>query len=126
MSFIRKILKICDERSLRKQKIFEEAMKHGKKPTFSSQEAPFYKSIKKHVNVLSQMLKYAVTVDDIPHNVADKIDKSIFRKLGGERFRRNSYTSGEIEIPVMLALTLALRRSEVIGLRWSALILTMM
>lgn len=131
--FIHQEIKICDERSLRKQKIFEEAMKHGKKPTFSSQEAPFYKSIKKHVNVLSQMLKYAVTVDDIPYNVADKIDKSIFRKLGGERFRGNSYTSDEIqklqeavmgteiEIPVMLALTLALRRSEVIGLRWSAI-----
>lgn len=68
------------------------------------------------------MLKYAVTVDDIPYNVADKIDKSIFRKLGGERFRGNSYTSEEvkklqeavmgteIKTPVMLALTLALRR----------------
>ncbi len=53
--------------------------------------------------------------------------------MGGERFRGNSYTSEEvkklqkavmgteIEVPVMLALTLALRRSEVIGLRWSAL-----
>ena len=131
--FIHQEIRICDERSLQRQKIREEAEKSGKKPSFSSQDAPFYKSIKKHVNVLSQMLKYAVTVDDIPYNVADKIDKAIFRKLGGERFRGNSYTSEEvkklqkavmgteIEVPVMLALTLALRRSEVIGLRWSAI-----
>lgn len=131
--FIHQEIRICDERNLQRQKVIEESERNGTKPSFPAQSAPFYKSIKKHVNVLSQMLKYAVTVDDIPYNVADKIDKSIFRKLGGERFRGNSYTSEEvkklqeavmgteIEIPVTLALTLALRRSEVIGLRWSAI-----
>jgi integrase len=131
--FIHQEILICDERSKRQQEIYQKAEEQGVKPSLPTQSAPFYKSIKKHVNVLSQMLKYAVTVDDIPYNVADKIDKSIFRKLVGERFRGNTYTPDEvkklqesvigteIEVPVMLALTLALRRSEVAGLRWSAI-----
>ena len=86
--FIHQEIRICDERSLQRQKIREEAEKSGKKPSFSSQDAPFYKSIKKHVNVLSQMLKYAVTVDDIPYNVADKIDKAIFANWGANNLKR--------------------------------------
>lgn len=70
------------------------------------------------------MLNYAVSVDDVQYNVADKIDKVIFRKLAGDKFRGSAYTmeetaelqrlvmGTEIEVPVMLALMLALRRSS--------------
>lgn len=132
-NFIHQEIRICDERAKAQAIIRADAEAKGEIPKFAAQFSPFYKSIKKHVNVLSEMLNYAVSVDDVQYNVADKIDKSIFRKLAGDKFRGSAYTmeetaelqrlvmGTEIEVPVMLALMLALRRSEVIGLRWSAI-----
>lgn len=78
--------------------------------------------------LLHKALKYAVRVDLIPTNPVDKVDRP----------KKNSFTPGfydseeinklfdlvkdtELELPVKLAAFYGLRRSECIGLRWSAI-----
>ncbi len=77
--------------------------------------------------IIHKALKYAVRTDLIPVNPADKVDRP----------RKNAFTPGyydsteinklfelvegsELEMPVKLAAFYGLRRSECIGLRWSA------
>ena len=79
-----------------------------------------------HANI-HKALKYAVKLDLIPTNPADKIERP---KKGA--FKGSFYDSDEIkkllevskgtkfEIPVMLAAFYGLRRSEVLGLKWDA------
>ena len=78
--------------------------------------------------VIHKALRYAVKTDLIPVNPADKIDRP----------KKNSFTPSfydseemnrlfaavegtELELPVKLAAFYGLRRSECIGLRWSAI-----
>ena len=79
-----------------------------------------------HVNI-HRALKYAVKMDLISVNPADKVDRP--RKNG---YQANFYSESEIaalfaaisdtliEVPVKLAAFYGLRRSEVMGLRWDA------
>ena len=77
--------------------------------------------------IIHKALKYAVKIDLIPSNPADKVDRP--KK---NAFMPSFYDSDEVnrlftlvegtdmEIPVKLAAFYGLRRSEAIGLRWSA------
>ena len=77
--------------------------------------------------VIHRALKYAVKMDLISVNPADKVDRP--RKNG---YQANFYSESEIaalfaaisdtliEVPVKLAAFYGLRRSEVMGLRWDA------
>ncbi len=78
--------------------------------------------------IIHKALKYAVKTDMIPANPADKVDRP----------KKNAFTPSfydseeinklfdlvegtELELPVKLAAFYGLRRSECIGLRWSAI-----
>lgn len=77
---------------------------------------------------IHKALKYAVKVDLIPSNPADKVERP--RK---NDFRRGFYSAKEInlllelvrgtklEIPVMMGAFYGLRRSEALGLKWDAI-----
>lgn len=78
--------------------------------------------------VIHKALKYAVKIDVIPVNPASKIERP-----RQDRFIGSFYDSNEVnqlfevakgtnlEIPVLLGAFYGLRRSEVIGLKWSAI-----
>ena len=80
-----------------------------------------------HANI-HKALKYAVKIDLIPTNPADKVERP--KK---NEFKGNYYSAEEIhaltevaegtklEIPVLLASFYGLRRSEVLGLKWSSI-----
>ena len=80
-----------------------------------------------HANI-HKALKYAVKIDLIPSNPADKVERP--KK---DDFKGSYYTAEEIhalteaaygtklEIPVLLASFYGLRRSEVLGLKWSSI-----
>ena len=80
-----------------------------------------------HANI-HKALKYAVKIDLIPSNPADKVERP--KK---DDFKGSYYTAEEIhalteaaygtklEIPVLLASFYGLRRSEVLGLKWDAI-----
>lgn len=80
-----------------------------------------------HANI-HKALKYAVNIDLIPSNPADKIERP--KK---DRFVGSFYDSDEVEalfaaakgthleIPIFLGAFYGLRRSEALGLKWSAI-----
>lgn len=80
-----------------------------------------------HANI-HKALKYAVKIDLIPTNPADKVER-----LKKNAFRGDFYSAEEInallaivrgtklEIPVLLGAFYGLRRSEVLGLKWDAI-----
>ena len=77
---------------------------------------------------IHKALKYAVKIDLIPANPADKVERP--KK---NEFRGNFYSAEEInllleavrgtklEIPVLMGAFYGLRRSEVLGLKWDAI-----
>lgn len=79
-------------------------------------------------SVIHKALKYAVKIDLIPVNPASKIERP-----RQERFVGSFYDSHEVnqlfelvrgtnlELPVLLGAFYGLRRSEVVGLKWSAI-----
>lgn len=79
-------------------------------------------------SVIHKALKYAVKIDLIPVNPASKIERP-----RQERFVGSFYDSQEVnhlfevargtkmEIPILLGAFYGLRRSEVLGLKWSAI-----
>ena len=80
-----------------------------------------------HANI-HKALKYAVKVDLIPTNPADKVERPKKKEFQG-----NFYSADEIndllkivhgtklEIPVLLGAFYGLRRSEILGLKWDAI-----
>ncbi len=87
-------------------------------------------SIGKHYSLISQILDYAVGDDILCENPAKKIHKEYKNKIPQSSFACIPYNMDEvnkliecakgsvIEVPIMLALFLGLRRSEICGLRW--------
>jgi integrase len=78
--------------------------------------------------VIHRALKYAVKIDVLVANPADKVERP---KM--EPFKANFYNSAEmeqlfnaskgtyLEIPILLGAFYGLRRSEIVGLRWEAI-----
>lgn len=80
-----------------------------------------------HANI-HKALKYAVKVDLIPANPADKVERPKVGRYVGSFYDTNEVQKlfeaareTHLEIPVFLGAFYGLRRSEVIGLRWDAI-----
>ena len=78
--------------------------------------------------VIHKALKYAVKNDLIPSNPADKVDRPKKNAFKPSFYDSEEITklfelveNTELELPVKLAAFYGLRRSECIGLRWSAI-----
>ena len=78
--------------------------------------------------VIHRALKYAVKIELLNANVADRVERPKKEKFipeyyDGERISQlfTLVEGTEFELPVKLAAFYGLRRSEIIGLRWSAI-----
>ena len=79
-----------------------------------------------HANI-HKALKYAVKLDMIPLNPADKVERPRRVEFTGSFYDVNEMKAlleackgTKLEIPIMLAAYYGLRRSEVLGLKWDA------
>ena len=80
-----------------------------------------------HANI-HKALKYAVKIDLIPTNPADKVERPKKNEFKGSYYSADEIHAlteiaegTKLEIPVLLASFYGLRRSEVLGLRWDAI-----
>ena len=80
-----------------------------------------------HANI-HKALKYAVKNDMIPSNPADKVERPKQDKFYGNFYDRDelnklfeAVTGTKLELPVLLGAFYGLRRSEIVGLKWSAI-----
>lgn len=79
-----------------------------------------------HANI-HKALKYAVKNDMIPSNPADKVERPKQDKFYGSFYDRDelnklfeAVAGTKLELPVLLGAFYGLRRSEIVGLKWSA------
>ena len=80
-----------------------------------------------HANI-HKALKYAVKNDMIPSNPADKVERPKQDKFYGNFYDRDelnklfeAVTGTKLELPVLLGAFYGFRRSEIVGLKWSAI-----
>lgn len=80
-----------------------------------------------HANI-HKALKYAVKNDMIPSNTADKVERPKQDKFYGNFYDRDelnklfeAVAGTKLELPVLLGAFYGLRRSEIVGLKWSAI-----
>ena len=80
-----------------------------------------------HANI-HKALKYAVKIDLIPTNPADKVERPKKNAFKGSYYSAEEIHAltevaegTKLEIPVLLASFYGLRRSEVLGLKWDAI-----
>lgn len=80
-----------------------------------------------HANI-HKALKYAVKNDMIPSNPADKVERPKQDKFYGNFYDRDelnklfeAVAGTKFELPVLLGAFYGLRRSEIVGLKWSAI-----
>ena len=80
-----------------------------------------------HANI-HKALKYAAKNDMIPSNPADKVERPKQDKFYGNFFDRDelnklfeAVAGTKLELPVLLGAFYGLRRSEIVGLKWSAI-----
>ena len=80
-----------------------------------------------HANI-HKALKYAVKNDMIPSDPADKVERPKQDKFYGSFYDREelnklfeAVTGTKLELPVLLGAFYGLRRSEIVGLKWSAI-----
>ena len=80
-----------------------------------------------HANI-HKALKYAVKNDMIPSNPADKVERPKQDKFYGNFYDRDELNKlfeadagTKLELPVLLGAFYGLRRSEIVGLKWSAI-----
>lgn len=80
-----------------------------------------------HANI-RKALQYAVKIDMISSNPADKVERPKKQKFGGSFYDSEEINKlfevvedSKIELAVILAAFYGLRRSEVVGLKWDAI-----
>ena len=80
-----------------------------------------------HANI-HKALKYAVKNDMIPSNPTDKVERPKQDKFYGNFYDRDelnklfeAVAGTKLELPVLLGAFYGLRRSEIVGLKWSAI-----
>lgn len=80
-----------------------------------------------HANI-HKALKYAVKNDMIPSNPADKVERPKQDKFYGNFYDRDelnklfeAVAGTKLELPALLGAFYGLRRSEIVGLKWSAI-----
>lgn len=125
--FIDEELRICDER----ERNIAERLSINKNATIRTSERSFRYSIGKHLATIRMMLEYAYNDGDVTENAAKKINKQYLKKIPKSTFESIPYTAEEIktlkkaikghilEVPVVLGACLGLRRSEILGLKWT-------
>ena len=123
--FIEKHIEICNKL----KKDADKKLAEGKK--IRTDENPYFYSIKKIFHCLSMILSDAVCIGAIESNPAKKVSKMAKKKIPKSNFKGTAYTLEEhaklisackgtvLEPAIMLAAYLALRREEVLGLKWS-------
>jgi len=79
-------------------------------------------------SIIHKALKYAVKIDLIPVNPASKIERPRQERFVGSFYDKHEVNQmfevakgTNLEIPVLLGAFYGLRRSEVVGLKWSAI-----
>lgn len=85
-------------------------------------------TIRKHHSNLRRCLAYAVRLDLIPYNPADRVELPKKKRYQGAQALSpsqlgevlNAFEGDMLEVPVRIAVTYGLRRSEVCGLHWDA------
>ena len=77
--------------------------------------------------IIHKALKYAVKIDLVPVNMADKVERPRLERFVGSFYDADEMKAlleaskgSRLEIPIMLAAFYGLRRSEVLGLKWDA------
>ena len=77
--------------------------------------------------IIHKALKYAVKIDLVPINMADKVERPRLERFVGSFYDADEMKAlleaskgSRLEIPIMLAAFYGLRRSEVLGLKWDA------
>ena len=86
-------------------------------------------TVTKHLVNMSKCLKSAVKQSIIPFNPVDRIEKpKVIRYMGAKFYNENQIEQliehskeDPLEIVILLAVFYGLRRSEVLGLKWSAI-----
>ena len=85
-------------------------------------------SVKRNHANIRKALQYAVKMDMIPYNPADRVDLPRQEKFIGEFYDASealalleSVKGHRLELAVLLATVYGLRRGEIIGLRWSSI-----
>lgn len=78
--------------------------------------------------ILHRALKYAVKMDMIPTNPADRIERPKKEKFVGSFYDSNEVNTlfrhlegHPLEVPIKLGAFYGLRRSEILGLKWNAI-----
>ena len=78
--------------------------------------------------IIHRSLKYAVKIDVIPVNPASKIERPRQERFIGSFYDKNEVNQlfevargTKLEIPILLGAFYGLRRSEAVGLKWSAI-----
>lgn len=78
--------------------------------------------------MIHKALKYAVKIDLIPVNPASKIERPRMERFVGSFYDSNEINrlfemvrGSNLELPVLLGAFYGLRRSEIVGLKWSAI-----
>ena len=78
--------------------------------------------------IIHRALKYAVKMDMIPTNPADKIERPRKNRFVGSFYDSNEVnalfshlTDHPLEVPIKLGAFYGLRRSEILGLKWDAI-----
>jgi len=82
----------------------------------------------KHHAIIRSALQYAVKTNLIRENVADLVDKPKRERYQGGFYNKDELSElfkvakgSSIEVPIIIASYYGLRRSEIIGLKWSAI-----
>ena len=115
--FMGKGIRLCDLEARHIQQFYSEQLKRVKPNTV----------IHYHANIHSA-LKYAVKIDLIPINPADKVDRPKrndflpeFRDANEMQKIFAVVKGHKIELPVLVAAFYGMRRGEVMGLKWDAI-----
>ena len=84
-------------------------------------------TLKKHHSLIRKCLQHALQMNLILYNPADRVTLPRIEKYQGQAYtveqaRQLMYAckGDTVEVPIFLALQFALRRSEALGLKWSA------
>ncbi len=115
--FRKKDVRLADLKAVDIQQFYTEQLRRVKANTV----------IRYHANI-HKALKYAVKVDLIPTNPADKVERPKKNNFRGEFYSADEINAlfkivygSKLEIPVLLGAVYGLRRSEVLGLKWDAI-----
>ena len=85
-------------------------------------------SVLKHLTLIKTALKYAQKIKMLKENPADWVERPKKQKFVGDYYNKDEISallsiikSSPIETPLMFAIYFGLRRSEIVGIKWSSI-----